>query len=385
MKVTKEIEVSEELIELIEDQKQLFVEYYGREVERDEFLFQFMPIYNDELLLKTVSMFREMGIEEKKIYAYYKTNGLIPCEQNLNLLSDEDLKEYEALCNEFDEKMNESIAGGEVNVIQYVLFSNSHIREQINYVIKAFIDCFNDFIRRHSETNSIQEYAMTTEIDYCMFSALKTVKVLHSLKELIKIQIPECIYALGRGVFENYMYLCAINKNPELFRERLLPKLDEENYRFELYPDGKVNYRKVICKETGATIKVEIPNKELKKSFPYKTDEELYDFFYQKACQYVHVDVMSAKSYFSVTDPYDEIDPSLVAALIILTITSLLLLQIAKNRNAQDRYRKDVIYLCEKLNCRLRTCLEIAKSDVEHPNILFDLLLRRLNDEDFKE
>ena len=48
---------------------------------------------------------------------------------------------------------------------------------------------------------------------------------------------------------------------------------------------------------------------DLVDTLPYQNDKGMYDIFYKTACQFVHVDVMSAKSYFSVVDPYDEIDP----------------------------------------------------------------------------
>lgn len=378
--ISKEIPMNQEMKDIFKKQEQLFFEYYGRKPRNDEFVFPFIPVYNDEILLKTIHMFRQMRIDERKIYAYYKSDGLIPCDLNVDLLSQKELQEYEALCKEFDDRMNSQL-NTNMDVLPYVLLSNAHINEQIDYSIGAFINCFNDFLRRHSGTNSIRGYTMVTEVDYCMFSSLKTIKVLQSLRELLKLQVPECIYALGRGIFENYMYLCAINKEPKLFEERLLPKLDEENYKFDVSSDGKINYRRVISKKTGISVSVEPSNKELKKYLPNKVDSELYDVFYRTACQYVHVDIMSAKSYFTVTDPYDEIDPSLIAGLIVLIITSLLIAQIAKNTNVEEFFQKDAGYLCKNLNSRFQECLELAKCDLEHSNIIFDLLLYRLEQE----
>jgi hypothetical protein len=378
--ISKEIPMNQEIQDILKEQEHLFFEYYGRKPRNDKFLFSFMPVYNDGILLKTIHMFRQLGIDERKIYAYYKSDGLIPYDLNINLLTQKDLQEYEALCKEFDERMNSQL-NAHMDVLPYVLLSNAHINEQIDYSIDAFINCLNDFLRRHSGTTSIRDYTMVTEVDYCMFSALKTIKVLQSLRELLKLQIPECIYALGRGIFENYMYLCAINKEPKLFQERLLPKLDEENYKFDVSSDGKINYRKIISRKTGVSVDVEPSNKELKKYLPNKIDSELYDLFYRTACQYVHVDIMSAKSYFTVTDPYDEIDPSLIAGLIVLVITSLLVAQIAKNSNVEELFQKDADYLCKNLNSRFQECLEMAICDPGHSNVIFDLLLHRLEQE----
>lgn len=114
---------------------------------------------------------------------------------------------------------------------------------------------------------------------------------------------------------------------------------------------------------------------------PYATNHELYDAFYRTACQYIHVDIMSAKSYFTVIDSYDEIDPSLIAVLIALVITSLLLSQISRNNNAQDLFRTDTDNLCKNLNLNFKKCFEIIECDPEHSSAIFDILLQRLEQE----
>lgn len=375
--ISKKIPLNEEVLEAINIQKEKFLEYYGREPQKGEFIFQFAPIYNDKILLDDIYMLRQIGVEENKIYAYYKSDGLMPNSLNIDLIAEKDIQEYSDLCREFDEQMEEC-GNDNIGIVNYVLTTNSYIGEQLDYSINALTSSLNDFIRRHSKTNCIREYVMNTEIDYCMFSAIKTIKVLHSIEELIKINIPECIYALGWGIFENYIYICAINANELLFKERLLPKLDRENYNFDVLPNGKINYKKVVNKRTGISINVEPKLQELKKFFPYKEDNELYDLFYRTACQYVHVDIMSAKSYFAVSDPYDEVNPSLIAGLIVLTITSFLITEISKNRYVQERFRKDIEYLCGNLNCKFEKCLELAQIDTEHKNDIFELLINRL-------
>ena len=100
--------------------------------------------------------------------------------------------------------------------------------------------------------------------------------------------------------------------------------------------------------------------------------------FYSKACQYVHVDVLSAKSYFAVLDPYDEVNPALVAELIISVIAVMLLDQLRKNSSVEDQFREDAGYLCGKLSEILKICLEMVESDPEHQNVVVELLVRRI-------
>lgn len=193
----------------------------------------------------------------------------------------------------------------------------------------------------------------------------------------------ECIYALGRGIFENYMYLCNINSKIGFFENRLLPKADVENYSFKIKENGQIDYNKVIKNSAPETVKnIYIKLSELKDALEFNEDKEIYDMFYQTACQYVHVDVLSAKNYFATINPYDEVDSSLIAYLIIIVLSAMLLSQFGKYRESQEQYCKDISHLCKnKLNERLTFCLMLANQDSEHKNEILDLLKKRIETE----
>jgi len=375
----KQVKLDKDSQLILEKIRSCFLDYYGRKPGKDDFVMAFSPIYNDKTLLKTVDLLRKLGFPEEEIYAYYKSNGLLPCDSNMDLLSETDLKEFRELRNKYRAFMDEDVQDS-TNAVQFVLCANSCMEEKVEYAIQALIATLNDFIHRHCKTNEIREYKITSEIDYCIFSALKTIKTLESIIKLKEEHLTECIYSLSRSIFENYMYICNMNKNPALFEEKLLPKVDEEKYTFDTYADGRINYNKVIDRKSGGKIPVKIVISNLKEGLPYETDRDLYEFFYQRACQFVHVDIMSAKSYFAVYDPYDEIDPSLIACLITAILATLLLAQISENRNVQALYKSDACNLCKKLNSNYIDCLEIAKCDTEHTNVLFDVFLKRLRD-----
>lgn len=253
------------------------------------------------------------------------------------------------------------------------------LESNLEYTMEALNACMNNFIRRHSKELKICDFEMRSELDYCMFSALKTIKTLESIQKLREVNLSECIYALGRGIFENYMYLCALNGEEDFFTKKLLPRVDEANYRFVVREDGSVNYRRIVHKETGESRSAEVSNKELIRSLPYAEDREIYNVFYSKACQYVHVDVLSAKSYFGVIDPYDEVNPALVAELIIAVIAVMLLDQLRINRVVEEQFEDDAGYLCGKLAKILKICLEMVQADTEHPNAVLGVLRKRVD------
>ena len=90
----------------------------------------------------------------------------------------------------------------------------------------------------------LEKFEMKNEKDYFAFSALKTIRTLQSIKVLNEDYLPECIYSLGRGIFENYMYICSINKKENFFQEIILSKLPD-GFVFEKNENGQINYNKI--------------------------------------------------------------------------------------------------------------------------------------------
>lgn len=194
--------------------------------------------------MQTIYAFREVGIAENKIYAYFKTDGLIPCELNEDIMPEKDIEEFASYCKEYDRLISEKNENS-MNSLQYTLFCNQSLEESMDDTLQTIIMVLNDFIRRHSKSLEITDYKMTDETDYYLFSAVKTIKTLTNIKKLKDEHMTECIYALSRGIFENYMYLYKINMDEKFFYEKLLPKVDD-GYIFATYPDGRINYNKVI-------------------------------------------------------------------------------------------------------------------------------------------
>ena len=376
--IIRRTKITDEAVDALEYLESMFQEYYGREIKQDEYVFAFMPVYNDRFLVENVYAMQEMGLPEEKIYAFYKTDGMLPSSETTDLFSEKDLQEFEKRCEEYREA-TEGELQNQANILQYVMYANKYLESNLEYTMEALNACMNNFIRRHSKELKICDFEMRSELDYCMFSALKTIKTLESIQKLREVNLSECIYALGRGIFENYMYLCALNGEEDFFAKKLLPRVDEANYRFVVREDGSVNYRRIVHKETGESRSAEVSNKELIRSLPYAEDREIYNVFYSKACQYVHVDVLSAKSYFGVIDPYDEVNPALVAELIIAVIAVMLLDQLRINRVVEEQFEDDARYLCGKLAKILKICLEMVQADTEHPNAVLGVLRKRVD------
>lgn len=377
----KKLPMSDKVVEIIKEEEELFKEYYNRVPDKNDFLFSFAPSFNDEILLNLIYTMRESGIAEENIYAVYKTDGLIPSKYNIDYISDEEIKEYQGFRDEYLELMSES-DNKNINSLKFVVISNSFLSGEIDYIFNALIATCNDFIHRHTNSQKVLSFVTKDSLDFCVFSVLKTIKTLQSIEKLQKNHLPECIYSLGRSFFENYMYMCAINSDSDFFNQKLLPIIDDEKYNLIIESNGKISRKKAVEKSSGKEIDIRVIIAQMKKYLNPQKDGLLYEEFYQDVCKYVHVDILSAKQYYSVIDIYDQIDPTLVAMVSVLSIALMLLNKIFECELVDAQYQSDFKFLSNKLLGKLLDCLQIIDSDPLHEIPLVKTLKNCLTEAD---
>ncbi|WGW10644.1 hypothetical protein LWF01_10905 [Saxibacter everestensis] len=218
-------------------------------------------------------------------------------------------------------------------------------------------------------------FRIRTPVDYCLFSVIKTKRTLESLERLSDAGVPQSVYALARSVFENTLFLDAIAQDDSIFWENISPKVDEENYTFGSYADGRVNYNHVVHRNTGIRADVNLRVSDLaKRSTAAPHVAELYSLFYITACQFVHVDVLSAQSYFDDPDPFDQLDPDIVASLVAMVLIGDFIRALVSVDGINLQFRRDAVHALADLSVVLDNSLELASSDPEHRNDVLDVL-----------
>lgn len=98
----KSVPISDEMANLLQEQRQKFVEKHGREPGPKDKLFFDMP-HPEHLEHMMVEDMKKAGINPAIIYAFEKTGRLVT-EDNQNLLSDADLDEWQAAIDEYEAK-----------------------------------------------------------------------------------------------------------------------------------------------------------------------------------------------------------------------------------------------------------------------------------------
>ena len=103
--IFKSIPINDELAQVFEEQKQKFVEKFGRQPKgSDNLFFDMPPLEHAEHFM--VEAMKQAGLDPAAIYAFEKT-GLLVTEANEHLISDVDRAEWEAAVLEYRAKHGE--------------------------------------------------------------------------------------------------------------------------------------------------------------------------------------------------------------------------------------------------------------------------------------
>ena len=372
--LVKQLTLSEELRPFLEDVADDYRRLYGRDAEPHDLVFAFR-MNPAESPIRTVPYLRAAGVPEDIIYAYCRTDGLLPVEGHLDVHSEADLAEFTAYRDEYDRLMRCDIAQtAHPSALWYVSTGNDLIGDAARTATEHMQMVLNDFLSRHEVYGGFVNFELRTPLDYCLFSAYKTSRTLDSISRLAGYGMPEAIYALSRGLFENYLYLNAVATDSDFFRGKILPKADRENYTFDVN-NGRINYNRVVHHTTGEKIVVSTTLTSLLGYTAKISDHELYDLFYRTACQFVHVDVLSARAYFHEPDPFDELDQGLLAWLISVVLTGMIVQALGGIPGVDERFSSDVAFFLNALRDTIMVPIQLADADPEHKNAVYETLI----------
>jgi hypothetical protein len=100
--IFKSIPMSDDMVDVLQNQREAFVKTHGREPGPDDPVFPDMP-HPEHLEHEMVEAMKLANIDPAKIYAFEKTGRLVT-EENQDILTEADLMEWEAAIDEYDER-----------------------------------------------------------------------------------------------------------------------------------------------------------------------------------------------------------------------------------------------------------------------------------------
>ncbi|HYT95012.1 MAG TPA: SEC-C metal-binding domain-containing protein [Gemmataceae bacterium] len=108
--VSRSLPLSDEMKTVLEQQKQKFIEKFGREPgPNDPIFFDAPPV--EQVEFQMVQAMKKAGLNPAFIYAFEKTGGLLVTEANQHLIPEKDLAAWDAAIREYEAKHGGSRPG----------------------------------------------------------------------------------------------------------------------------------------------------------------------------------------------------------------------------------------------------------------------------------
>jgi hypothetical protein len=370
--LVKQHKIGPETADIVRGERDRYEAFYGRPPAKNDLLFAFALNPADSIYSLARDLLKGEVVPPDIVYAYCRSDGLLPVEGNLDVVSDADLAEFSYLRDEYDELSAAPEDGNDPTALWFVTNGNGYIAQVLKEALTAMQMVLSDFLARHSEQGSFVDFQIRTPLDYANFSAHKSSKTIRTIGKLREHSMPEAIYALSRGLLENYLYLNTIATDPTFFNEKVVPRADRENFTFAV-KDGRIDYNRVVHQTSGVEQSVWVPTRALLKHAT-TTDRKLFDLFYQTACQFVHVDVLSARAYFYEADPFDELDPASLATLVAAVLSGQVIAALSRVPGVDNRMPADIAHFLRTLSKPVSMSIQLADSDPENQNEVWVVL-----------
>lgn len=371
--------LSEEALEVFENNRNSFIDLFGREPSNDDLILFDTSAHTNDFFRDELTFLQNLGLPKEWKYAYYRTEGLMPTVENESFLSKHDLTLFREYCHEYTKLMDADCQDGNINALLLTSIANSMFETACDTVLPKILSGLEYFLNTTSESTGSIVAPPNSLKEYASFIAIRTIRALESISLLGVDYKAESIHSLGRSLFECYVYLKNVNDNDTFFDNKVLPILNSHEYGFEIL-DGKINYKKLhISKVIKSTKRPKIGSlQQLNSACGPKIDVDLYEYYYRAACQFVHIDAFTARSCFYEEDIYAEFDPSLVAIICTLSIAILVLEELVNLSLTSTQQAKDLEYLVSNCAYSVCDCLMMLVIDSEQVEDEYRQLLERL-------
>ena len=107
-KISRSVPLSDEMADILKQQRQKFIDKYGREPGPDDPVFFDVPPL-EQVEHQTVEAMKKARLDPAFIYAFEKT-GLLVTEDNQHLIPEKELAEWDAVIEEYERKQRQEKA-----------------------------------------------------------------------------------------------------------------------------------------------------------------------------------------------------------------------------------------------------------------------------------
>ncbi|WGW10645.1 hypothetical protein LWF01_10910 [Saxibacter everestensis] len=123
--VIRQVPLVEDVKDVLSEASDTFFELYGRRPGDSDLVFGHIADPTESVHASARLMLRA-GIRDEFVYAFSRTDGLMPAEMNLELISDEDLELFQLYVDEYKEISAAPFAPEGVSSLAFVKFGNEN-------------------------------------------------------------------------------------------------------------------------------------------------------------------------------------------------------------------------------------------------------------------
>lgn len=358
--------------EILENEQMHFKRIFGRMPGNENLIFG--GILPNDLAIGHKILKRKGDIDKAWLYAVDKS-GFMLTSENENLLSDRDTYKFKGYMKEYKKIMSSKIKGNKWNELQAVE-AISFILEYMNQnKIDDMIYCLNVFINFYSKDKQKNKKFIIQDIkDFLVFGAYKASINLKALKELVDGEYYDNAMAVDRILFEILINIKTYKKDSKLFKKKILPVAGIDNGTHR-----KIDKYEIEDIETGEKFKFNIEKKQLaeKAGENYK---KLYDTFYAKVSEFIHLDAIAAKNIFNDNDLFSDIDECLIAGFLGMIFGLEIIIELIEFNGNDKTVSKDIEYFSNNLTKEfipiIQTIITIDDKEIYH---IFEDILEENN------
>lgn len=365
--ISRSVPINNELMSLLEVQLQRFKETFGRDpgpndpVFFEHFYMHETPEYIDDVMLEIMD---KVGIDEAYKYAYKKT-GRIVTEINKSLVPDIEIKEWMDAVNEYYTLQDSEDKLDESDTIVDSLISE----------LEPCVMNLGMIVKRSGSFDEGYEREFTQK-EYILFCVTKTFKTMKSILNHIKIGNIEDSLVLLRTVYENFINILYISRNPSALENLIAIQIGIKTgtHEYGTNKKGQVDKRVIIERKTGKEYLGHISNYMMINSSLNKIDVNIFDKLYELLSSFTHPDLKTVFHYINE----DGFDPNSgqfsVEDIIILSlfICSFIFDELVLVNNIGRELIIDIATYLKKLKVKLLTIEELKLN-----NSLSNMLLER--------
>ncbi len=246
---------------------------------------------NEKIMLDILT---QINVSPDIIYAYRKTQRLVT-EQNINKLTDLELKEWQDAIDEYNHLIKNN------NDKNKLLMNLTESIIAIEQKLEKLLLIFSLIIFRCGEVDfNVDNIRQDLKIeDYILFCITKTFKTLKSIINLIHRELIEDALILLRTIYESYLNIIFILHKPQKLNDLIAQAgLMMGTHEYALNKKGKEDRRIIKDKVSGAEFDGTISTYQKVLNSDFQEDIDIHNFMYEYLSSFTHPSIFTIENYF---------------------------------------------------------------------------------------